>query len=52
MERGQRGPCLPSQVGGSGRTRRARGEVEEQLSKRGGMGSFPSPQSAPGRVSS
>lgn len=28
------------------------GEVEERLSERGGMGSFPSPQSAPGRVSS
>lgn len=28
------------------------GEVEEGLSKRGGMDSFPSPQSAPGRVSS
>lgn len=25
VERGQRWPCLPSQVGGSGRTRRARG---------------------------
>lgn len=28
------------------------GEVEERLSKRGGLGSFPSPQSALGRVSS
>lgn len=46
--------ALPAESGGRRQqdTRRARGEVEERLSERGGMGSFPSPQSAPGRVSS
>lgn len=47
-------PALPAESGGRQRqdTQGRGGEVEEGLSERGGMGSFPSPQSAPGRVSS
>lgn len=48
VERGQRRPCLPSQVGGSGRTRRARGGAGGGALREGRDGLFSFSSVCPG----